>query len=135
MPALTPRPAARPRRGFTLIELLIVVVIIGLLVMIALPRFAATKEKAYVATMKEDLHGLLVAEESYFTDYLTYTTDKDALKYQESAGVTVDIGFNAGRGFTASAAHRATTRTCEIYLGYARGSGTKTDSEGVPQCP
>ena len=43
------------KKGFTLIELLIVVVIIGILAAIAIPKFANTKEKAYVASMKADL--------------------------------------------------------------------------------
>ena len=43
------------RRAFTLIELLIVVVIIGILAAIAIPKFSNTKEKAYVAQMKSDL--------------------------------------------------------------------------------
>src|SRR5438876_2682844 len=56
------------RRGFTLIELLIVVVIIALLAAIAIPKFANTKEKAYIGAMKSDLRNLATAEEAFFYD-------------------------------------------------------------------
>ena len=62
------------RKGFTLIELLIVVVIIGILAAIAIPKFANTKQQAYVATLKSDLRNLVVAEEAYFANKTTYTT-------------------------------------------------------------
>src|SRR5438445_13856845 len=55
----------RNTKGFTLIELLIVVVIIGILAAIAIPKFATTKEKAYLAAMKTDLRNLATAEEGY----------------------------------------------------------------------
>ncbi len=61
----------RPRPGFTIIELLIVVVIIGILAAIAVPKFANTKEKAYVASMKADLRNLVSSEEGYLVDFLT----------------------------------------------------------------
>src|SRR5947208_16421966 len=53
------------KKGFTLIELLIVVVIIGILAAIAIPKFANTKDKAYVAQMKSDLRNLATYEEQY----------------------------------------------------------------------
>ena len=59
-------------KGFTLIELLIVVVIIGLLVAIAVPKFANGKERAIVASMRGDLHNLLAAQEGYFSNAQTY---------------------------------------------------------------
>ncbi len=60
------------RKGFTLIELLIVVVIIGILAAIAIPKFATTKDKAKLASIKTDLRNLMTAQEAYFSDYSTY---------------------------------------------------------------
>src|SRR3984893_9256509 len=71
------------KKGFTLIELLIVVVIIGILASIAIPKFANTKNKAYTAAMKSDLRNLVTAEESFFADstkYVTYDTTQLKVK-------------------------------------------------------
>ena len=62
------------RKGFTLIELLIVVVIIGILAAIAIPKFANTKSKAYMTAMKSDLRNLVTAEEAFFSDSGKYST-------------------------------------------------------------
>ena len=48
-------------------------VIIGILAAIAIPKFANTKEKAYIASMKSDLRNLVTAEEAYFADSIKYT--------------------------------------------------------------
>src|SRR5260370_25458511 len=62
------------RTGFTLIELLIVVVIIGLLATIAIPKFLTTREKAVLASMRADLRNMVTAEEAYFADSAKYST-------------------------------------------------------------
>ena len=115
------------RKGFTLIELLIVVVIIGILAAIAIPKFANTKEKAYLASMKSDLRNLATAEESYFADNQTYSTDKKAMNFSESVGVTVTVDDAKGTGWKATATHKATTKTCQV------GFGSDTLGGGVPE--
>ena len=121
------------RKGFTLIELLIVVVIIGILAAIAIPKFANTKEKAYIAAMKSDLRNLVTAEEAYFADFTTYSTDKVAVGANESAGVTVTIGNATGKGFAASSVHTGTAKTCTIWVGDG-GGGPTAGAEGAPTC-
>jgi type IV pilus assembly protein PilA len=82
---------SRTNKGFTLIELLIVVVIIGILAAIAIPKFANTKTKAYTAAMKSDLRNLVTAEEAYFADSAKYTATIGAggIYYKNSTGVIV----------------------------------------------
>ena len=67
--------ARRMQRGFTLIELLIVVVIIGILATIAIPRFGSTRTSAQIAVMKSDLRNLATAQEVRFTQAGSYTAE------------------------------------------------------------
>jgi len=121
------------RKGFTLIELLIVVVIIGILAAIAIPKFANTKEKAYVAAMKSDLRNLAAAEEAYFADNLTYTATITQLDFNDSQGVAVSVDGADGLGWIASSTHTGTTMACELYYGGGQ-TGTTASQEGVVAC-
>jgi prepilin-type N-terminal cleavage/methylation domain-containing protein len=86
------------RKAFTLIELLIVVVIIGILAAIAIPKFANTKGKAFQTTMKSDLKNLTIMEESFFADSFKYSTDLTSLQFKQSTGVGVPA-ITTGAGF------------------------------------
>ena len=127
----------RTRRGFTLIELLIVVVIIGILASIAIPKFANTKQQAYLATLKADLRNLVVAEEAYFTNNATYTTSLPSTLYVSSQGVTYSVSGVAATGWSGTATHvglvGATPSGCHIAIGTA--ATTTNEDEGAPYCP
>src|SRR5438093_8031249 len=99
------------RKGFTLIELLIVVVIIGILAAIAIPKFANTKEKAYLASMKSDLRNLITAEEAYFADSVKYTSNLGTA-YAATSGVVGPTIVVTANGWTAKVTHTTTTKSC-----------------------
>ena len=105
----------RNRKGFTLIELLIVVVIIGILAAIAIPKFANTKNKAYVTAMKSDLRNLVTAQEAYFSDSSAYASQVSMLKYQNSTGVTSPVIATGAGYWTATVTHtQLAGATCGI---------------------
>ena len=107
----------RNKKGFTLIELLIVVVIIGILAAIAIPKFANTKDKAYVAAMKSDLRNLATYEEQYAADNngAYFSGNGTAQGFTPSQNVTVTATVVAGppQTWTATASHSQSAKTCD----------------------
>ena len=109
-------------RGFTLVELLIVVVIIGLLSAIAIPKFANTKSKAVVSAMRSDLRNLASVQETYWTLNQTYYAgvipDLANFDFIPSQGVTITVVAADAAGWSATAAAPGLTpQTCAIFYG------------------
>jgi prepilin-type N-terminal cleavage/methylation domain-containing protein len=123
------------RKGFTLIELLIVVVIIGILAAIAIPKFANTKSKAYITAMKSDLRNLVTAEEAFFSDSSKYTATLSQLKFQVSTGVNAPTIATGAGWWTATNDHtQLSGQTCGIGINTTNPLSGVVAAEGEPAC-
>ncbi|HEX5386964.1 MAG TPA: prepilin-type N-terminal cleavage/methylation domain-containing protein [Gemmatimonadales bacterium] len=131
------------KRGFTLIELLIVVVIIGVLAAIAIPKFANTKEKATLASMKTDLRNLATAEEGFYYDYSTYASatatsqSSTETAFQPSGDNVVTISNASLTGWAATMTNpslKGSIQTCGIFMGAATSPNAAVTQEGAPAC-
>jgi type IV pilus assembly protein PilA len=106
------------KKGFTLIELLIVVVIIGILAAIAIPRFGETRDRAFISAMQSDLNQVRTAQEMFFQDNdFVYADDIADLTgaglFTETTGVTVTINSGDADSWDATATHDNTDVECD----------------------
>ena len=130
------------KKGFTLIELLIVVVIIGILAAVAIPKFSNTKEKAYVASMKSDLKNLVGVQESFFADKSAYGSDAAIrlapYSFVGSKGNVVVVANESATGWSATVTNPSVTSTgtstCAIKIGSAAAPNAAVTQDGVPAC-
>jgi prepilin-type N-terminal cleavage/methylation domain-containing protein len=128
-PRANPHPLTiRGRNGFTLVEVLVVASVVGLLAAIAVPHYSGSKDKAYVAAMKADLHTAAVYEEGYAVEnrgqYFSGVATEDSFVqgFRPSAGVTVQfyavniLGSQLSE-WRAVARNKSSPQVCEMRAG------------------
>lgn len=134
--AATVRTGAASLKGFTLIELLVVVTLIGLITLIALPRFTGARQKAYRSQALTDLRSLITAQEAYWDNTKSYADDVALLDdFNQTPNVVITILETAGNGWSAKATHDSDdTIECGFYTGPVTPPGIPGIQEGRVEC-
>jgi type IV pilus assembly protein PilA len=129
------------KKGFTLIELLIVVVIIGILAAVAIPKFSNTKQRASRASGIADMRNLATSEEGFYADSNRYAAIADTgsaagkMNFTPSNGNTALTLVATATGWSARINIPA-GQSCGIYHGSAAAPAgmPATTPSGVPVC-
>jgi len=136
-----PRRRRKDMAGFTLIELVIVIVIVGILAAIAIPRFRDTRRQAYLSVISGDLRNMGLAQVLYHQSNRTYTTNLALLIFQPTEGVEIEVTEASESGWAAVATHSSLGDTggCSLYLGDATppplpNGQPNTAGQGTTQC-
>ena len=81
------------RNGFSLVELMVVIVVIGILASLAIPRFMGVSDKAKLSEFKPVLKQAITLYNAYYQEKETYVTPAGNITEGNS-----DIGFDLPDG-------------------------------------
>ena len=106
------------KQGFTLTELLIVIVILGILAALAIPKVSNMTYRSYFAAMEADLKNLASQQEIYYASEYSYTAEKSDLAFISSRDVSISVNADS-EGWSATTTHVALEpiEGCSIYHG------------------
>ncbi|MFQ6032407.1 MAG: type IV pilin protein [Candidatus Zixiibacteriota bacterium] len=126
----------RSQKGFTLIELMIVVVIIGILAALAIPRFMRATTKSKQSEAKQILKQIYVMERAYKQEYDVYACDGEGAGAGGSFdAIGVEIMDAARYSYTITADATSFTATATANLDDDATEDTWTiDEDGDLQC-
>ena len=106
----------RSQKGFTLIELLIVIAIIGILAAVLIPNLLNARARAYDSGAQNCANSIQTAQEIYWIDNDTYTTDDGALDDLASVCAEVDIDITTADedGWAGTVGHPRGTQVYDV---------------------
>jgi general secretion pathway protein G len=74
------KQSCRPMQGFTLIEVMVVIVIIGILAALIVPKVMSRPDEARVVAAKQDIASIVQALKLYKLDNMRYPTTEQGLQ-------------------------------------------------------
>jgi type IV pilus assembly protein PilA len=126
-----PRRSTNAEHGFTLVEVLVVVLLLGILLMIALPTFLGQRAKAEDSEAHAMIRNTQVALATYETDRDTFDATRAALEAIEPAIGEATAGFDVS-GTTTTYTIREHSASGTDFTLTRRESGTITRTCTVP---
>ena len=87
------------KKGFTMIELIFVIVILGILASVAIPRLHGTRGDAWITTTAANLRTLVSDINAYYVAKGTFENGTDGVKWNEITNVPLENPDELAAGF------------------------------------